>query len=256
MINPPQLVLELVLIVTALLLSRSLSAPRQGFFVIAFVLLAAVVNALFYYIAVGPLLLERGFSQSVVVATVAYETMRWGVLAYVFSRLAVRLQHHELTTGFAILRSRPRLGHVVGVGIAVGVVMSAAVYGLAFVEQRLGYIDALPWPVANGEPVNIAFAVGGGLRNLVAEEIFTRLGAQSIALYLLRGLRGGPALAIILSSLYFEFWHNPFETPEFLNFSLSMFLGWAYHRHGYESAAIGHCVGNWLTLAVFPAVFF
>jgi hypothetical protein len=256
MINPPQLVLELVLIVTALLLSRSLSTPRHGFFLITFALLAAAATAIFYYVVVGPLLVERGFDQSVVVGSVAYETIRWGVLAYVFSRFAVRLQHHQLTTGFAVLRSRSNLGRAVGVGIGVGVLTSTAMYGLAFVEHRLGYIDALPWPVANGEPLNIAFAVGGGLRNLVGEEILTRLGAQSIALYLLRGVRAGPVLAIILSSLYFEFWHNPFEMPQFLNFSASMILGWAYHRYGYESAAVGHCVGNWLTLAVFPAVFF
>jgi hypothetical protein len=255
-INPPQLVLELVLIVTALLLSRSLVGPRHGAFVIAFALLAAVVNAFFYYFVVGPLILERGFDQSVVVANVAYETTRWGVLAYVLSRLAVRLQHHGLTTGFAIRRSKPRLGYVVGVGIGVGMLMAVAIYGVAFVEHRLGFIDALPWPVANGEPVNVAFAVGGGLRNLVSEEIFTRLGAQAIAFYFLRRVRGGPLLAIILSSLYFEFWHNPFETPQFLNFTLSMILGWTYHRHGYESAAVGHCVVNWLTLAVFPAVLF
>jgi hypothetical protein len=255
-INPAQFALELILVVAALLLSRSLTARRHCGFVTSFALATAAVTALFYYVAVGPLYLARGLDRAVVVGSVAYETIRWGVLAYVLSRLAVRLQHHEWTTGFAVLRSGANYGRVLGVGVAAGVLVVATIYALAFVEQHLGYIDALPWPVANGEPVDVTFAVGGGLRNLFGEEILTRLGAQSIASYLLRGVRGGPVLALILSSLYFEIWHNPFEVPQMLNFAASFILGWTYQKHGYESAAVGHCVANWISLGVLPPLLF
>ena len=110
--------------------------------------------------------------------------------------------------------------------------------------------------MANGEPLDVRLAVGAGLRNLVGEEVFARLGAQSIALYLFQRLRGGKGLAIVASSLYFEIWHNPFEMPQFLNFAASCVLGWVYHKHGYEVAAVGHCVADWLTLGVLPSLLF
>jgi membrane protease YdiL (CAAX protease family) len=102
----------------------------------------------------------------------------------------------------------------------------------------------------------VRLATGAGFRNLVGEEVFARLGAQSIALYFLRQLRGGAGLAIVASSLYFEIWHNPFELPQFLNFAASCVLGWAYHKHGYEVAAVGHCVADWLALGVLPSLLF
>jgi hypothetical protein len=143
-----------------------------------------------------------------------------------------------------------------GLGVAAGALAATMIYGLAFVEQRLGYVRSLPWPIANGEPVNVAIAVGGGFRNLVGEEVFVRLGVQSIASYCLRGLRAGPTLSVFLSALCFEFWHSPFQVPLFLNFTVSLILGWTYNKYGYESAAVGHCVTDWLILGIFPPLFF
>jgi hypothetical protein len=256
MVNPGQFVLELILVVAALALSRSLAGKQLRRFVVGFAALAAAANCAFYYFAVGPLYLARGFDRSVLVTTVAFETIRWGVLAFVLSRLATRLQDIGAIRGFTLRQNPDRAGSVLGIGIAVGVIVTATLYSLSFVEYRAGYLDILPWPIANGEPLDVRLAAGAGLRNLVGEEVFARLGAQSIALHLFRRMRGGAALAVIASALYFELWHNPFEIPQFLNFAASCVLGWAYHKHGYEVAAVGHCVADWLCLGVLPPLLF
>jgi hypothetical protein len=210
----------------------------------------------FYYFAVGPLYLARGFDRSVLIGTVAFETIRWGVLAFVLSRLAVRLQDAGVTSGFALRQNLKRAPSLLGIGIAVGVVVTVILYGLSLIEYRVGYLNVLPWPVANGEALDVRLVAGGGVRNLVGEEVFARLGAQSIALYLLQRMRARAALAVILSSLYFEIWHNPFEVPQFLNFAASCVLAWAYHKFGYEVAAVAHCVADWLALGFLPAILF
>ncbi len=256
MINPGQFLLELVLVIAALALSRSPAGTPHRRFVFGFAAFAALVNCAFYYFAVGPLYLARGFDRSVLIGSVAFETIRWGVLGFVLSRLAVRLQDSGVTGGFVLRQNPERAGSVLGLGLAAGVVVTATLYGLSFMEYHLGYLDALPWPVANGEPLDVRLAIGAGFRNLAGEEVFARLGAQSIALYLLRRMRAGAALAVILSSLYFEIWHNPFEVPQFLNFAASCVLGWAYHRRGYEVAAVAHCVADWLALGFLPAILF
>jgi hypothetical protein len=210
----------------------------------------------FYYFAVGPLYLARGFDRSVLIGTVAFETIRWGVLAFVLSRLAVRLQDAGVTSGFALRQNLKRAPSLLGIGIAVGVVVTVILYGLSLIEYRVGYLNVLPWPVANGEALDVRLVAGGGVRNLVGEEVFARLGAQSIALSLLQRMRARAALAVILSSLYFEIWHNPFEVPQFLNFAASCVLAWAYHKFGYEVAAVAHCVADWLALGFLPAILF
>jgi hypothetical protein len=192
----------------------------------------------------------------VLIGTVAFETIRWGVLAFVLSRLAVRLQDAGVTSGFALRQNLKRAPSLLGIGIAVGVVVTVTLYGLSLIEYRVGYLNVLPWPVANGEALDVRLVAGGGVRNLVGEEVFARLGAQSIALSLLQRMRARAALAVILSSLYFEIWHNPFEVPQFLNFAASCVLAWAYHKFGYEVAAVAHCVADWLALGFLPAILF
>ena len=61
-------------------------------------------------------------------------------------------------------------------------------------------------------------------------------------------------VAIILSSLLFEFWHNGFRELYFMNFIGSCSFAWAYHKDGYESAAIGHCIADWLSLLILPRI--
>jgi hypothetical protein len=141
-------------------LSRPLAGTQHRWFVIGFAVLAAVVNGAFYYFAVGPLYLARGFDRSVLVGTVTVETIRWGVLAFVLSRLATRLQDIGVTSGFALRQNPERVGRVLGLGITVGVVVTGMLYSLSLLEYRAGYIEALPWPVANGEPLDVRLAAG------------------------------------------------------------------------------------------------
>jgi hypothetical protein len=79
-----------------------------------------------------------------------------------------------------------------------------------------------------------------------------------------RFIIGFAALAAVVNCAFYYFavgplylaWHNPFELPQFLNFAASCVLGWAYHKHGYEVAAVGHCVADWLALGVLPSLLF
>jgi len=259
MINPAQAAIELVLLAVALVVARSVGGAGHRRFVLAFAAAAALANLGFYGIAVWPLYLEaaatQGIDLGVFRAAVVFETLRWGVLALVLSRVALKLQDAGLPGGFAWRRGKTAMGRVVAAGVLAGVVTTGAMFGLSLIQQRLGYFDKLPWPGAYGEPIDVSFAIGAGLRNLVGEEAFARLGAQSIALYLLRNVRGGAILSIAASALIFELWHNPFERPLFLNFTGSAIFGWAYHRHGYEAAAVAHCVADWLLLAAVPLLF-
>jgi hypothetical protein len=251
-----QLVCELVLIVAALVVSHFVPKAKHRHFAIGFAALAAIVNYLFYRIAVVPIYRANGFSQAAISFSVAWQTIRWGVLAFVMGMVAVRLEESGVTSGFALLRSPSRLPQALAFGLAAGAVAAVAMYGLSFVEHRFRDFGALPWPIANGQPVDVRFAIAGGLRNLVGEEIFARLGAQSVVLYFLRRSRRGAVIAVIVSSLCFEIWHNPIKFPQFLNFTGSCFFGWAYHKYGYESAAVAHCVADWLVLAILPLLLF
>jgi hypothetical protein len=42
----------------------------------------------------------------------------------------------------------------------------------------------------------------------------------------------------------------------FLNFTASAVFGWAYHKRGYEIAAVGHCVADWILIGIFPRLSF
>ena len=215
----------------ALVVSHLVPKTRHRLLAIAVALLAAAANYVFYRVAVVPMYRANGFSQAAIAFSLTWQTIRWGVLALVMCRLTVRLQESGATSGFVILRSPSRLPHALAFGVAAGAVAAAAMYALSFVEHRVGFLSALPWPIANGQPVDVRFAIGGGLRNLVGEEIFARLGAQSIAFYFLRRFRRGAVLAVFVSSLAFEIWHNPLKIPQFLNFTGSCFFG---HRPGVD----------------------
>jgi len=57
-------------------------------------------------------------------------------------------------------------------------------------------------------------------------------------------------VAIVASSLFFEIWHSGGTDFHFINFAVSLLFAWSYARNGYETAAIGHCVADWLALAL------
>ncbi len=256
MLDPMKIMLEVLLLASALLIFRHAAGRHGRRFVIGFTAATLVLNLAFYYFAAWPLYVtfgqSSGFDRSSLHAMVLFDVLKWGVFAYVFGRLAVGLGDAGLGGGFALLRSNPRFSRIAGVGIVGAALAIGAVYGLGFVEYRLGYLDALPWMWFKDDPVSFKLGLWGGLRNLAGEEILARLGVQSVLLYALRRTAGAPVLAIVFSSLYFEMWHNGFRELYFLNFVGSCGFGWAYQKGGYESAAIAHCLADWLLIVILP----
>ncbi|MFH1277324.1 MAG: CPBP family glutamic-type intramembrane protease [Candidatus Eisenbacteria bacterium] len=256
MIDPMKITLEVLLLVAALLHFRLAAGSHCQRFLIGFTTVTVTLNLAFYYFAAWPLYVSfgqsSGLESSSLHAMVLFDVVKWGVFAYVFGRLAVGLGDAGFGGGFALLRGDPRISRVVGIGIVGAIVAIGAGYGLSLVEYRLGYLEALPWTWFSDNPVYFKLGLWGGFRNLAGEEILARLGAQSVLLYALRRTRWAPALAIVFSSFYFELWHNGFRELYFLNFAASCGFGWAYHKGGYESAAIAHCLADWLLIVVLP----
>lgn len=260
MISTPKLALELALIVAALALMRDAGAFRRQRFVLIFTGIAVALNLVFYYAAAWPLYTAHGDASGIghgsLHAMVLVDVFKWGLLAYVLARLAAALQDAGLAGGFALLRPGARWGGVVATGLLAAVIATAAIYGLSHAEHRLGWIEGVPWPQIGRDPAYLKLGLWGGLRNLAGEEILARLGVQAILLRAWGKRRGGAVLAAVLSAFVFELWHSGFREIYFLNFAASLAFAWAYHRRGYESAAIGHCVADWLAIVVLPRLFY
>jgi hypothetical protein len=260
MTDPIKIALEMTLLAAAFSLFRLAADTGRRRFILTFTALTLVLNLVFYYVAAWPLYASYGQTSGIgpswLHAFVIFDVIKWGVLAYVLSRLAVGLADAGYGGGFALLRSNSRLGGAIELGIVGGVTATGVVYGLSVIEHRLGYLEALPWSFFGENPDDLNLGLWGGMRNLAGEEILARLGAQSILLYAFRKTRWAPALAIVLSSLYFELWHNGFKEIYFLNFAGSCVFGWVYQKRGYESAAIAHCVADWLALVILPRLLF
>ena len=256
MIDPMKIMLEVVLLAAVLRCFRFAVGDRRRRFMIGFAGVTLALNLVFYYVAAWPLYVSYGESSGVepsnLHAMVLFDVIKWGVFAYVFGRVAVGLAEAGHGGSFALLRSDFRLGRVVGIGIVGALAAIGLVYILAIVGYRQGYFDAMPWNWFGDDPVNIKLGLWGGLRNLAGEEILSRLGAQSVLLYFLRRTGRAPVLAVVFSSLFFELWHNGFRELYFLNFTASCAFGWAYHKGGYESAAIAHCLADWLLIVILP----
>lgn len=260
MISPFKIALEVLLVVVALGMLRKFSLSSSRRFFLIFAAVAFVLNMIFYYVAAWPLYASYGDSSGLgrgaLHSLIIFDVAKWCVLAFLLSRFSDAVAHKNLGGGFALLRPKSRISSTIGIGILSGIIATAAVYGLSIIEHRCGYLEEMPWRFMADNSVYQDLGFWGGIRNLAGEEILARLGAQSILLYLFRKTRGAPLLAIILSSLFFEVWHNGFHELYFMNFIGSCVLGWAYHARGYESAAIGHCVADWVSLVILPRLLF
>lgn len=260
MISPIKIALEAVLVVVALGMLRKFSLSSSRRFFLIFASVTFVLNMIFYYVAAWPLYVSYGQSSGLgrvsLHSLIIFDVAKWCVLAFVLSRLSDAIAHKGSGGGFALLRSKVRISSTIGIGVLSGIIATAAVYGLSIIEHRCGYLEETPWRFFADNSVYHGLGFWGGIRNLAGEEILARLGAQSILLYFFRKTRWAPLLAIILSSLYFEVWHNGFREIYFMNFIGSCTFGWAYHIRGYESAAIGHCVADWVSILILPRILF
>jgi len=136
------------------------------------------------------------------------------------------------------------------IGLILKIVMVVVVFALMYSRFKEGMLEKMKAMQASDLYLKLGF--WGGMRNKFGDEVLTRLGVQTLVLYHLRNKPLNRILSVILSSLYFEFWHNGFQEIYFLNFTGSLVFAVAYYKFGSESAAIGHCVADWLWLIAVP----
>jgi len=201
--------------------------------------------------AIEALAVEQEIDPGLLYGFLAFRTLEWAALVQVFTRLALILgRRYELPGGFAHLRSGWTLSRSALPGIAVGVAAAGAASGLACAWVALGVFERPIWVELRESGATWQAGFVGGIRNLFAEEAVTRLGVQTLLLYHLRRFRWSAGAAVILSSLFFELWHSGGTDFYFLNFTASVLFAWSFTRRGYECAAIGHCVADWLAIAL------
>jgi hypothetical protein len=216
--------------------------------------LALVTNLLLYLVAL-PMMKTQAATQEIGVATLygflIFRIVEWGVMVHVFTRLALVLgREYDLPGIFAHQRPGWKPSRTLLPGIAVGIAASAIGYLLVLLWVRLGIFEKPIWLEMADAGATWQAGVAGGVRNLFSEEVVTRLGAQTLLLYHLRRFRWAPWVTIVLSSLFFEIWHSGGTDFYFINFTVSLLFAWSYTKHGYESAAIGHCLADWLAIAL------
>jgi hypothetical protein len=260
MINPSKLFLEALLLFVVIILVRRHGKPTHKIFVLVFSVICFVLNILFYYLAAWPLYLSYGESERLPIPSlhlfVWFDIVKWAALAYFISRFAVGAQEKQSLPGFEVLRNRYKPWVILTAGIAGGLLTTVLFYSVSFAEHYFGFLDVVPWSYLKDNDLYLKLGLWGGLRNLAGEEILTRLGAQTVILYLFVRRKWAPVAAILVSSLYFECWHNGFRDLMFLNFTASVGFGLIYQKFGYESAAISHSVSDCLALVVAPRVLF
>lgn len=253
--NPLTLACELGLLVWAAVVLRKHGwrTDRPGL-VWTMTVGALVTNALLYVVLL-PMIRAEAATQEIGKAALygflAFRTLEWTLMVHVFTRLALVLGRRvDLPEGFAHLRPGWKLSRTVLLGVGVGVTASAIGYGLAQLWFTIGIFERPIWEELFEAGATWQAGVVGGIRNLFSEEAVTRLGVQTLLLYHLRRFRWAPWVAIVVSSLFFEVWHSGGTDFYFINFTVSLLFAWSYTRDGYESAAIGHCVADWLALAL------
>jgi hypothetical protein len=260
MISPSKIFLEALLLVVVIVLVLRQRTSTHRTFVLVFTAICSVLNILFYYLAAWPLYLSFGESERLSISNlhflVWFDIIKWALLAYFISRFAATAQEEQPLPGFELLRNRYTLWVILSAGVVGGFLTTMLFYSVSYAEHYVGFLDVVPWPYLKGNDLYLNLGFWGGLRNLAGEEILTRLGVQTVILYLLARYRWSPVAAILVSSLYFECWHNGFRDLMFLNFTASVGFGIVYQKFGYESAAISHGVSDCLALVIVPRVLF
>jgi len=261
MVNIPKIVLELIIIISALFIYKKEFVTKNMRFVWIFTGLTVLVNVMFYYLAA--ITLYQDYGQSVGQSAIQihslmwFDIIKWGIMAFVFVRIAVALQESDIFCSFQILSpSRPTLLNIVVWGVGGGILVAFVTYGLTSIAIQIGVFEDSPWAFFSTSDTYKSLGLWGGLRNLFGEEMLSRLGVQLLVMYLLRKHRFQALLAIVISSLFFEFWHNGFKELYFLNFSASIIFATVFYYKGYEAAAISHCSADWLILVIIPRLFF
>lgn len=255
MISGPKILLEVILLVWVIVvLNKEGWKIANNKFLYLFVLASLLLNTVFYIFGAWPLYVsfgeQQGITNRLLYIFVIFDILKWTLLVYFITRFVIKIEKTIVGGGFIITQRRYPILKTIPIGVVAGIFAIIAVYGITYLIFKDGLFEKL----SQMKESNLYVALGfwGGLRNLIGEEVLTRLGVQTLILYYLRNKSCAAIISIILSSLYFEFWHNGFNEIYFLNFSASLVFAITYQKFGYESAAISHCVADWLALCIAP----
>jgi hypothetical protein len=256
-ISGPKIFLEMILLIGVIIVLYKEGwkiANVKLLYIITSV--SIVFNILFYIFAAWPLYVsygkQTGVANQTLYCMVIFDILKWFLLIYFITRFALKVENKINGGGFAITKNIRTLIKIIPIGIITGMAMSLIVYGIMYLSFRDEFIQRLIEMGKND--LYLKLGLWGGVRNLVGEEVLTRLGVQTLILYFVRKKYTGVILSVLLSSLFFEFWHNGFQDIYFFNFTGSFIFALVYYKYGYESAAIGHCVADWIMLCLFPYV--
>lgn len=255
MISGPKIFLEVILLIWIILvLNKEGWKISNNKFLYLFTFTSLIFNIVFYIFGAWPLYVtfgeQQGITNQSLIIMVIFDILKWTILVYFITRFALKIENKIDGGGFIITQKRFPILRTIPIGVITGILMVIVVYGITYLIFKEGLFEKLNEMKQNN--LYLKLGIWGGFRNLVGEEVLTRLGVQTLILYSLRKKSFNVILSIILSSLYFEFWHNGFKELYFLNFSGSVIFAIAYYRYGYESAAIAHCVADWLALCIIP----
>lgn len=255
MISGPKIFLEVILLIWIILvLNKEGWKISNNKFLYVFTFISLILNTVFYIFGAWPLYVsfgeQQGITNNLLFIMVIFDILKWTFLIYFITRFALKIENSIAGGGFIITQKRFPILRTIPIGVIAGILMVIVVYGITYLIFKDGLFEKLNEMKQNN--LYLKLGIWGGFRNLVGEEVLTRLGVQTLILYSLRKKSFNVILSIILSSLYFEFWHNGFKELYFLNFSGSVIFAIAYYRYGYESAAIAHCVADWLALCIIP----
>ena len=257
MISGPKILLEVILLIWIIIVLNKEGWKISNYkFLYVFTFISLILNIMFYTFGAWPLYVsfgeQQGITNRVLILMVVFDILKWTILVYFITRFALRIEKEIDGGGFIITQKRFPITRIVPIGVVTGIIMVIVVSGITYLLFKDGLFERFNEMKQSNLYLKLGFL--GGLRNLFGEEVLTRLGVQTLILYLLRKKSIGVILSVILSSLYFEFWHNGFGELYFLNFSASVIFALAYYKYGYESAAVGHCVADWLFLCIVPYV--
>jgi|GEM_PF-2647798 len=257
MISGPKIFLELILLTGVLIVLNKegwkVAHPKLLYTITS---VSLILNILFYILAAWPLYVSYGqqanISNQTLYSMVIFDILKWTILVYFITRFALKVEDKISGGGFVITKSHSAYIKRIPIGILAGILMVLIVNGMMYLPYRDGFLQRMHEMKQSSLYLKLGF--WGGLRNLTGEEILTRLGVQTLVLYFIRKKHLGIILSVLISALFFEFWHNGFQEIYFLNFTASVIFALFYYKYGYESAAIGHCVADWLTLCLVPYV--
>ena len=255
MISGPKIFLEVILLIWIILvLNKEGWRISNNKFLYLFTFTSLILNIGFYIFGAWPLYVsfgeQQGITNQLLFIIVIFDILKWTIIVYFITRFALKIENKITGGGFIITQKRFPILRTIPIGIVTGILMVIVFYGITYLIFKDGLFEKLNEMRQGNLYLKLGF--WGGFRNLIGEEVLTRLGVQTLVLYILRKKSFGVVLSIILSSLYFEFWHNGFKELYFLNFGASVIFATVYYKYGYESAAVGHCVGDWLALCIVP----